>query len=336
MKLHIFDEIPAGFLDAELKELYALLPGPSLIRIRGRAEPPLFVATLLHGNEPTGLMAIQKILKTYHEEGKTLPRSLSIFVGNVRAAQQGLRHLSDQLDFNRIWNGGTRPEHHLAKRLIETVKERGVFASIDAHNTSGENPHYGCFNKMDPECVHLASLFSRNLIYFTRPKGVLSSALAEFCPSITIESGKPEDPHGLPHVHDFISRCLKLESIPRVMPDARNLEVYHSMVQIHVPKESRIGFSGGEGDYDFCFIDHIDQKNFSEWSENSLLGWRLQPGMRLMVIDERGRDVADEFIRYQGDEMRLKRSVVPSMFSLDEKVVHQDCLGYFMERCELR
>ena len=55
-----------------------------------------------------------------------------------------------------------------------------------------------------------------------------------------------------------------------------------------------------------------------------------------MVMDERGRDVADEFIRYQGDEMRLKRSVVPSMFSLDEKVVHQDCLGYFMERCELR
>ena len=34
-------------------------------------------------------------------------------------------------------------------------------------------------------------------------------------------------------------------------------------------------------------------------------------------------------------EIRLKRAVVPSMFSTNERVVHQDCLGYLMERFAL-
>ena len=54
-------------------------------------------------------------------EGFDLPRSLSLFVGNTAAAAEGLRHLLDQPDYNRVWPGcetaGT-PEHDLMREVI--------------------------------------------------------------------------------------------------------------------------------------------------------------------------------------------------------------------------
>jgi len=335
MNLNVYDRLPEGFLETGFRELERVLPGPSLIRLAGQADPPLLLATLLHGNEPTGLMAVQKLLRSYRDAGEKLPRSLYLFVGNPAAAAQNVRHLPGQLDFNRIWDGGDRPEHRMAGELKRLAMERGLFASIDIHNTSGENPHYGCVNKIDAACIQLASLFSPKLIYFTRPKGVLSSAFAEHVPSITIESGKPEDPYGLPHVYAFLCRVMTLDAIPQWAGGGDGLEVFHSIGRVQVPDVSRIGFSEKRNGFDFCFIDHIDQKNFSELPANALIGWRLNPQLGLRVIDESGQDVAENFLVYVNEEIRLKRAVVPSMFTQDERIVHQDCLGYFMEPYEL-
>jgi len=335
MNVSVFDRVPEGFLETGFREMERVLPGPSLIRLAGRADPPLLLATLLHGNEPTGLMAVQKLLRSYRDAGEPLPRSLHIFVGNPRAATHNLRHLPDQVDFNRIWNGGERPEHRMAGEVMRLAMESGLFASIDIHNTSGENPHYGCVNKIDPACIRLASLFSPKLIYFTRPKGVFSSAFAEHFPSITIESGLPEDPFGLPHVYSFLRRVMSLEAIPGWAGRDDGLEVFHSIARVQVPEASRIGFGEKRNGFDFCFIDHIDQKNFSELPANALIGWRLNPALGLRVIDENGLDVAENFLSYENGEIRLKRAVVPSMFTQDERIVHQDCLGYLMEHYQL-
>ena len=54
---------PKDFLESSPENLADILPGPSLIRFRGEQNPPLFIATLLHGNEPTGIQAIQKLAK---------------------------------------------------------------------------------------------------------------------------------------------------------------------------------------------------------------------------------------------------------------------------------
>ena len=93
MNLNVYDCLPEGFLETGFRELERVLPGPSLIRLAGQADPPLLLATLLHGNEPTGLMAVQKLLRSYRDAGEKLPRSLYLFVGNPAAAAQNVRHL---------------------------------------------------------------------------------------------------------------------------------------------------------------------------------------------------------------------------------------------------
>lgn len=332
MKLNIFESVPAGFLDLLPNELFKVLPGPSLIRFQGEEDAPLFLATLLHGNEPTGIQAIQKLIKKYQSEGKSLPRRLDVFVGNVEAAKSNERRFSDQPDFNRVWNGGSLPEHNLAREVKAFVKKSGTFASVDIHNTSGKNPHYSCVNRLEAPFVNLAHLFSQTLVYFTRPKEVLSNAMSEFCPSITIESGQPGDAYGVQHVYEFLEKCLHLKQVPPNWNGKEDLYVYHTIARILVPPDSRIGFDEDSRDKDFCFISDIDQQNFSELPANSLIGWRYNPAMKLSVIDEEDKEVEARFIEYQDTEIRLKRAVVPSMFSTNTRIVHQDCLGYLMER----
>ncbi len=335
MDVKIFDSVPDGFLDLPPNELHKILPGPSLIRCRGKESRPLFLATLLHGNETTGLRAIQKLLKKRLAENRDLDRDVEIFVGNVEAAKTNVRRFPDQPDYNRIWNGGNLPEHRLAAQVLAYLKKSGIFASIDIHNTSGKNPHYSCVNRLEARFINLARLFSQTLVYFTRPKGVLSIAMAEICPSVTIESGQPGDPYGDQHVFEFLEKCLGLKSIPDQVEAREDLYVYHTMVRIHVPENARIGFDENFEGRDFSFIPNLDSRNFAELPEDSLLGWRFNPELKLSVMDEDDRDVESDYIEYQDREIRLKRPAVPSMFSTNEQIVHQDCLGYLMERYAL-
>ena len=89
---------------------------------------------LLHGNEDTSWLAIRELLRQY--QNRELPRALSIFIGNVQAARYGLRRLTGQLDYNRIWKGGTTPEHNMTSQVLEEMQQRNVFAAIDIHNNT--------------------------------------------------------------------------------------------------------------------------------------------------------------------------------------------------------
>ena len=60
--LHVFEALPEGFLGSEPSQLNKILPGPSLIVLEGQRNPPLFVSTMLHGNEHSSFEAIQLLL----------------------------------------------------------------------------------------------------------------------------------------------------------------------------------------------------------------------------------------------------------------------------------
>ena len=55
----------------------------------------------------------------------------------------------------------------------------------------------------------------------------------------------------------------------------------------------------------------------------------------LRVTDEQGLDATDRYLTLEAGEIRTRRPVMPSMFTLDVEVIRQDCLGYFMERLPL-
>ena len=336
MDLHIIDEIPNRLLDVSPAELHQVLPGPTLLRIPGEKEPPLFICTLLHGDEPTGFLSVQQLLNRYRMQEKPLPRSVWLFLGNVAAARDNVRHLPGQPDFNRMWKGGTLPEHRLVKQLLAILKSNKPFAGIDIHNTSGQNPHYACVNKLDEPFIGLGKLFSPMIVYFTRPEEVISLALAEFCTAITVESGQARDPFGVDHVLDFLEQCLALDSVPTGANNLANPKVFHSIARIELPDNCRIGFGETCQETDFNFIENLESMNFVEQAENTLVGWRRNPNLKLAVVDEHGEDVSEGFISYHDEEIRLIRSVVPSMLTTHVPNVLDDCLGYMMQKYSLK
>ncbi len=334
MKLNEFSEIPSGLLEADATQLEALLGGPTLIHLAGRQEPPLFVSVLMHGNETTGWEAVRALLQRYVAAGTGLPRSLSLFIGNVSAAAHGLRRLDGQPDYNRVWPGSSAPatpEHELMRQVVESVHARGLFASVDIHNNTGINPHYACINVIDNRFLHLAALFSRTVVYFLQPKGVQSMALAPLCPAVTLECGKVGQAYGVEHALDYLDACLHLSDYPEHAVAEHDIELFHTVATVKVQQGLSFGF--GEDGVDIEFAGDLDRLNFRELPRGTTLA-RVRPGngLGLDVRDEKGRDVAGRYFALENDELRLSMPVMPSMLTKDHRVVRQDCLCYLMER----
>lgn len=330
--LKIVEVLPEGFVEAQPEQLDDLLGGPTLIHLAGRQQPTLFVSLLLHGNEPTGLFAVQALLKKYADS--ELPRALSIFVGNVSAARHKLRRLDLQPDYNRVWgDGGDSAEHQMMSEVVASMTERGVFASIDIHNNTGINPHYACINKLETEFLQLAMLFSRTVVYFTKPDGVQSNVFSRLCPAVTLECGQPGQAYGVEHAAEYLDACLKLHEIPEHPVAQHDISVFHTVSIVKIPED--VSFAFGASDVQLQFIDDIDHFNFSEMPAGTRFGWRHDESARLECEDEHGNDVSERYFSYQNGSIELAMTVMPSMLTRDEKVIRQDCFCYLMEQMEL-
>lgn len=331
------NHLPASILDCEASELHERLPGPTLIHLPGRIREPLFITALAHGNEDTGWVAARELLRLH--AGRELPRALSLLIGNVHAARENRRFLEGQLDFNRVWADSPEnhdsPERSVAREVEQKMKARGVFAAVDIHNNTGQNPHYACVGSSDWRHLKLASLFSRRALLFHMPKGVQTLTFARLCPSVTIECGLPGQRYGAEHARDFLDACLRLNEIPDrpVHPD--NLDLYRSIAIVSVPRGVTFSFDN-DSSKTLNFPSEMDRLNFSELPKGTLLAKINAPDKAsLSIVDEQGRDVAGQFVRMTKMEMRTARPVTPSMLTCKPEIVRQDCLGYLMETVSL-
>jgi len=331
-KLHQLESLPEVLLDCPSTELFSHFPSPTIIHLKGRREQPLFVSIMLHGNETTGLLAIQKVLKKYRNT--ELPRSLSLFLGNLEAASLQVRRLTGQVDYNRVWPGTELPlcqESEVMLSIVKIMRERHVFASLDLHNNTGINPHYACLNVLKNKHLQLATLFGRTVVYFIRPTGTQSAAMAPICPAVTLECGKPGEPHGVDHAAEFLDACLHLASFPETPVADHDIDLFHTVAQVKIPRD--LDFSFDSNPADLNFVSNIERLNFQEIPQGTIFAHcPTQKPIKLEVTDEQGNDVADKYFACSHNHLKLRREVMPSMLTLDKQVIRQDCLCYLMER----
>ena len=332
LALTVLDEVPDGLLDINACDLHDYLSGPTLIRLQGKRKDVLFVSVLLHGNETTGWDAVRELLTEY-EDGN-LPRSIYVFIGNVAAAAEGLRVLNGQQDYNRIWKkGDDTAEGKIATEVIELLSNESLFAAIDIHNNTGINPHYACINEMSTPFLHLATLFSRTVVYFRRPDSVLSLALSELCPSTTVECGKAEDVQGKEHARDFINACLHLQDFPTHDVAEHDIDIFHTVATVKVPETIDFGIERPSAKLNF--IGNMDRLNFQELAAGTVLAHsKCDNEACLEAINEYGQDVAEQYFSCEKGVLRFAVPLMPSMLTLDEQIIRQDCLCYLMERLD--
>jgi succinylglutamate desuccinylase len=328
--LSIMEGLPEGFENIPVGELGTILPGPSLIRIKGKKEPPLFISALLHGNEISGFLALQELLRPFAVGSQTPLRSIVLFIGNVAASVKNRRRFANEPDYNRIWNGGILPEHQMAQRVVELMKKNGVFACVDMHNNTGKNPHYGCINKVTPEFLNLALLFSPTIVFFTEPHEVLSKAFSRFCPSVTIECGLSGEKEGTGHLVRFLEKCLILDVVSGTMPELP-FSLFHTTAKISVRDDVAFAFGASLVKGGITLVEELDSLNFRQQESGAVLGYSTLGDPGLVVTNNRNQEVTGKYLVLEQGEIRTAKRFIPSMFTKNKTVIRQDCLGYIME-----
>lgn len=122
-------------------EIEGKLPGPTLIFVGG-----------IHGNEPSGVIALQKVLEEINPLQNQLKGKFIALSGNIAALQQGLRYRD--VDLNRQFTKdrmkalktplvGEASEIKEQRELFYAIEqilttENGPFYFFDLHTTSGE------------------------------------------------------------------------------------------------------------------------------------------------------------------------------------------------------
>ncbi|MFK8137624.1 MAG: M14 family metallopeptidase [Bdellovibrionales bacterium] len=332
MQFSVIYQLPERFVHCHMHQLVEILPGPSLIDIKGRdSSKTMFVSIILHGNEPTGLYAIQKFLKHF---GGIPPVNLCLLVGNVFAAEHGVRMLHGQPDFNRIWNGDTSLEEQWASQVKKYVLEKNPFVVVDLHNNTGRNPHYACINQLDDSLYRLSGAFNNQVVYFETPKETLSIAFSEDVPAVTLECGLPHDLDGVDRAFNYLVQLAELGDLER-LPQNKDFVLYEVQSKITVKNGFDIFVGDKTTDNAVSFLRDLDEFNFNFLSEGTVIGRALSEETPLKVVDAAGLDVHDLYLRYEFGKIIVNQDVVPSMISLDPRIISQDCLGYLMMEKEL-
>jgi hypothetical protein len=112
-----------------------------------------------------------------------------------------------------------------------------------------------------------------------------------------------------------------------------DLELYESVAQIFI--NTGIDFGFGKDDADLNLIPDLDRLNFRPVSSGFAWGEVSCPDLPITVLNGDGRNVADLYFRIEDGQLYLTQSLMPSMLTLDERVIRQDCLGYLMTRMSL-
>jgi hypothetical protein len=156
-------------------------------------------------------------------------------------------------------------------------------------------------------------------------------AFAEICPAVTLECGKPGHMRGLQHAIDYLDACLRLSEIPAHPVHEHDIDLFHTVALVKIP--TNVTFSFDHPTADIFFNDDLDAFNFRELPAGTALGAiaRNSP-VRLVATSEQGIDVTDEYFENVGGRLTVKKTVMPSMLTLDENIIRQDCLCYLIER----
>jgi hypothetical protein len=94
-----------------------------------------------------------------------------------------------------------------------------------------------------------------------------------------------------------------------------------------------VTFSFDNPNVDILFSDDLDRLNFRELPAGTVMGTVTsdQQGV-VTVTDETGIEVTQNYFKIVEGRLTFTRPIMPSMLTLDERVIRQDCLCYLMER----
>lgn len=169
--------------------------------------PHLAIVGAMHGNEPCGLRAIER-LRDDAEGGRLagLQGTLLLVEGNPEALRQGRRFTEGGTDLNRLFDYAFerelsrdvyRTEHHRALALRPMVDD--VDGLVDLHSSTVSSPPFGIATELPASGRLAAKLGLQHVVRGWRGPGMLGHRVllapldAREIPSVAVECGQHDE-----------------------------------------------------------------------------------------------------------------------------------------------
>ncbi|MEY3019304.1 MAG: hypothetical protein RLZZ272_288 [Actinomycetota bacterium] len=332
--LLVLDPFDTDLLGLDDWSLLRRLGRTTLLRLPGTGQArPRAVVTLQHGDEPSGLQALLRVLRRRHR----FPFDLHVVIGNVEAALEppGFAHrfLPRQRDMNRLWTMEVADDAQAAAVIAarEHLRRLAPSSIVDLHNTSGANPFHAIVTRTDVASLDLALRFTTTVVHWEQRVGALMEAFDDGTPAIAIECGLAGRPGSLAFALDGIRRWLAGPD-PSSTAELPDHDLLGPMRRVLIDPAVRLRFGGApDAEVEVTVPIDADRRN----GIPTPAGWTLAEvaegrPMPFRVVEPDGRDVTDTVLALEGRHVVVVVDSTPLMMTRTVDAARKDCLTYLL------
>lgn len=311
------------------------LNGLSIFDVKGTdTSRTRVITTLIHGNEPSGFIALHRWLL----EKKIPEVNIRFILCNPEAAaltpEFSHRYLVDAEDLNRFFTlnnisptKSNNPIRHRAEKIIKAVTEVNPEAIVDLHNTSGSSPAFGVSIYDSDQVLDLISLFTNKVIITDLHVGAIMEQKFS-APIVTIECGGACQRQS----HQLAIAGLEKFTNKKSIFDhhADTVDIHRHPCRIELKKGTVVGY----GDYPLLTAD-ITLRSDTELLNNELtpagqlIGWYEKDNqLPLIVKDEQGNDKLSVMLYLEKGGIYTRQRLQIFMATKQIDIATNDCLFY--------
>ncbi len=324
---------PGGYEVGEsADEFLRVLGGPAWLHLAGNDRSRMrAISTLLHGNEPSGVRALHRFLKS----GRKPATDVLVLVASVDAAlaAPGFAHrtLPGRKDLNRCFaDSGLDLDARLARAILGELRTARPEALVDLHNTSGSGPAYGVGIRADPAHLSLTSLFASIYVLTDIRLGALMEVTEDAFPVVTIECGGAHDRQSDEIAVQGMTQYLCAETVLTRADIASSMTVLKHPIRVRLMNGGQVAYARArDASRILTLRDDIDRFNSAILPPREPIGWTDSLD-RLTAIDGRGVERREVLLEVRAGRLYAKQALRLFMATTDAHIAMEDCLFYAM------
>ncbi|WP_286268971.1 M14 family metallopeptidase [Thalassotalea hakodatensis] len=322
-------------LKGDFQQFLLSLDVPTIIDISGKnVDRTRVITTLLHGNGPSGFIAMHRWLTGDSHDNKPETNLRFIIVSVEAATSTPLLttcYLANGIDINRCFGSNLNHGYYQRANLIaQAIKEVSPEVVIDIHNTPSDGPSFGVTPLVSNDGLTASSFFCDTLVLSGLSRGALMEQNFG-CPVITIECGgsKDEQAHAV-----ALQGITELAHCPNLSNyhQKNNVKIIYKPLCLMVNADVDLHFSQHDEGYSgVTFINKIEQLNYGGVKEGQMLGWLDEHGLNnLMLINDVGDNVIDKYFAVRDNQLISLTCLKVFMATNNVDVAKNDCLFYIV------
>jgi len=322
----------ASDIGSNVEEFLSILGGPACLLLEGEdtSRTRAFVS-LLHGNEPSGAIALFRWLKSAQRPAV----NVVCIIASVKAALElprfSNRMLPGARDLNRCFSPPFEgPQGMLAEEILEILHMHHPEAVIDMHNTSGSGPSFGVCTHMDRQHDALVSIFTQRLIVSNLGLGALMDISEHSYPTVTVEVGGRLDEEAHELAYEGLCRYFQEEVVLDQGDTDWGLELLRNPIRLELNAGISLTYAEqpSEGHH-ITLMPDIEHHNFGTVLPQTQLGWTSGLEQELFsALDSSGRCAVSQLVRIEQDKLFPARPLKLFMITNNAAIAQSDCLFY--------